>query len=155
MNQLVKGALAGLVATAPMSLVMEVMHRTLPPSEQYPLPPRLITEELMEEAGIAGQLDEKDQQRLTWVTHFSYGAAVGALYAPLAKHARLSPLTAGMSYGLTVWAGSYLGLLPALGILRPATEHPLHRTTLMIAAHLVWGAATGVMVGRLQKSKWS
>jgi len=42
-----------------------------------------------------------------------------------------------------VWGGSYLGLLPSLGILRPATDHPAQRNALMIAAHLVWGATLG------------
>ena len=56
------------------------------------------------------------------------------------------PPLAGACYGLAVWAGSYLGLLPALGVLKPATEHPVRRIALMIAAHLVWGAALGATV---------
>ena len=55
-------------------------------------------------------------------------------------------------YGLAVWAGSYLGLLPALGIMSPATDHPLRRTALMIAAHLVWGSALGTFVDLLNKT---
>lgn len=42
-----------------------------------------------------------------------------------------------------VWSGSYLGLLPALNILPPATEHPPGRNALMIAAHVVWGSVLG------------
>jgi hypothetical protein len=45
-----------------------------------------------------------------------------------------------------VWAASYLGLLPALRLLPPATNHPRHRTALMIAAHLVWGSALGAIL---------
>jgi hypothetical protein len=37
------GALAGLVATAPMTAVMLLLHRLLPAWEQYPLEPRRIT----------------------------------------------------------------------------------------------------------------
>jgi uncharacterized membrane protein YagU involved in acid resistance len=154
MNRLVWGALAGMVATAPMTLAMEAMHRYLPARERYPLPPRLITEKVAEDAGIAGQLGEAEHKRLTWIAHFAYGAAAGALYAPLAKQMGLPPVAAGALYGLTVWAGSYLGLLPAAGILRPATEHPARRTALMIAAHIVWGATTGALIGRDRNSKW-
>ncbi|MCA1636528.1 MAG: hypothetical protein LC802_23280 [Acidobacteria bacterium] len=50
---------------------------------------------------------------------------------------------------MAVWAGSYLGWLPAAGILRPATEHPPRRTALMIAAHVVWGVAAGLVVESL------
>src|SRR5262249_36443677 len=58
----------------------------------------------------------------------------------------------GTAYGLAVWAGSYLGLLPALGILSPATRHPPRRTALMIAAHVVFGSALGVFTDLLEKA---
>ncbi len=45
----------------------------------------------------------------------------------------------GMLFGLLVWIVSYLGLLPGLRVLTPATEHPVRRSALMVAAHLVWG----------------
>ena len=59
----------------------------------------------------------------------------------------------GVVYGLTVWAGSYLGLLPAAGILRPAAEHPPRRTALMIAAHVLWGGVLGALAGG-QRKRW-
>jgi hypothetical protein len=153
MNSLITGALAGLTATAPMTLAMEAMHRYLPTGERYPLPPRLITEKLAEDVGGARRLSEEDHKRLTLIAHFAYGAAAGAIYAPLAKRMGLPPLAGGALYGLAVWAGSYLGLLPATGILRPATEHPAGRTALMIAAHIVWGATTGAIIGCGRNSK--
>jgi uncharacterized membrane protein YagU involved in acid resistance len=151
MYRLIIGALSGLAATVPMTLAMEAMHRYLPSREQHPLPPRLIIDEVVEEAGVDRQLDEEDRQRLTWVGHFSYGAAAGALYAPLAGGVGLPAVADGVLYGLMVWTGSYLGLLPAAGILRPATQHPARRTALMIAAHVVWGATLGTLVGHSDK----
>jgi uncharacterized membrane protein YagU involved in acid resistance len=153
MNRLIIGALAGLAATAPMTLAMEAMHRYLPTGERYPLPPRLITEKVAEDVGVAGRLNEEEHRRGALIAHFAYGAAVGAIYAPLAKRTGLPPLVGGALYGLAVWAGSYLGLLPAAGILRPATEHPPRRTALMIAAHIVWGATTGALIGGGRNSK--
>jgi hypothetical protein len=55
---------------------------------------------------------------------------------------------AGTLYGLVVWGASYLGLVPALGLLSPATRHPRRRNALMIAAHLVWGAALGLLAAQ-------
>jgi uncharacterized membrane protein YagU involved in acid resistance len=153
MNRMIAGALAGLTATAPMTLAMKAMHKSLPPNEQYPLAPSLITEKVAEEAGVAEQMDEKEHKRLTWLAHYAFGAASGALYAPLASKLRTPPIVTGVLYGLTVWGGSYLGLLPAAGILRPVTEHPPRRTALMIAAHVVWGAVTGAIVGRIGNSR--
>jgi putative membrane protein len=59
----------------------------------------------------------------------------------------------GIGFGLLVWAGSYLGLLPALGLLSPATQHAPQRNLLMIAAHLVWGAVLGAVTDRLQQEQ--
>ena len=150
MNRILLGALAGLAATGPMTVAMKLMHERLPRGERYPLPPRQVTEGLAEKAGVNEQLDEEEREAATWVSHFAYGAACGALYGAVSGekidgHA----LLAGAGFGLAVWAGSYLGWLPAAGVLPPATEHPARRNALMIAAHVVWGATTGVAVERL------
>jgi uncharacterized membrane protein YagU involved in acid resistance len=146
MNKFLVGAVAGLGATVPMTVAMEVMHTMLPEEEQYPLPPGVITMKAAEEVDLKSEMNETERTTATLVSHFAYGASVGALYAPLKEKIPLSPVAAGACYGLAVWAGSYLGLLPALGVLSPATKHPVRRTALMIAAHLIWGAALGATV---------
>lgn len=154
-SKLLTGALAGSVATAPMTLAMELMYRWLPSQERYPLPPSEITTKLEQEAGVEQNLDQAEHTALTLLNHFGYGAAAGAIYA-LAGSKLRSPLPAalwGTGYGLVVWTVSYLGLLPALGILRPATEHPERRNALMIAAHVVWGSVTGLIVALLQRQR--
>src|ERR1044071_8545960 len=78
MNRVLLGALAGLAATGPMTLAMKLMHEQLPREEQYPLPPRQVTEGLAEKAGLGEHLDEDDREKATWVSHFVYGAACGA-----------------------------------------------------------------------------
>ena len=150
MNRILLGALAGLAATAPMTLAMKLMHERLPREEQYPLPPRQVTEGMAEKAGVNEHLDEDDRKAATWASHFAYGAACGALYGALSGERTDSrPLLAGVGFGVAVWAGSYLGWLPAAGIISPATEHPARRNALMIAAHAVWGAGVGVALERL------
>ena len=149
LTSMLRGAVAGFVATVPMTVAMELMHRQLPESERYPLPPREIVMEVAEEAGVKEHLDEPERLGATLAAHFAYGTAIGALYAPLAQKLELPPALGGAGYGLAIWAGSYLGWLPAMNILRPATEHPARRNALMIAAHLVWGSVTGVIVSRL------
>jgi uncharacterized membrane protein YagU involved in acid resistance len=150
-SSLCNGALAGLVATIPMTLAMEVMHRSLPPHERYPLPPREITEELTAKAGVKEHLDEEEQVGLSLLSHFSYGASAGMVYAALAQKYTLVPLPGGITFGLGLWTISYLGLLPAMGILRPATEHPPRRNALMVTAHVVWGSVLGLLVDRFQE----
>ncbi len=150
MNRILLGALAGLAATGPMTLAMKLMHEQLPREERYPLPPRQVTEGLAEKAGLGEQLDEDEREKATWLSHFAYGAACGALYGAVSgERVDERPLLAGVGFGLAVWAGSYLGWLPAAGVLSSATEHPPRRNALMIAAHVVWGATTGAVLGKL------
>jgi len=150
MNEVLLGSVAGCIATAPMTLAMELMHRRLPPPERYPLPPRQVTMRAAEKAGIKEHLDEEERLGLTLLAHFGMGTAMGAFYGPLARHIPLPGPLSGAAFGLGVWAGNYLGLLPALGLLRPATEHPPRRTGLMIAAHFVWGSAAGLLMDLLR-----
>lgn len=148
-STLVTGAIAGFVATFPMTAVMELMHRDLPWWQRYPLPPSQIVSRIAGKVGLRQHMNESQHSITTVIAHFAYGAAAGALYAPLANRAPLPAIFKGSVAGMIVWGGSYLGLLPALGILPPATEHPHRRTALMIAAHLVWGVATGVVADRI------
>ena len=68
MNDLLQGATAGCVATIPMTVAMEVMHRRLPDEEQYPLPPRTVAMRVAEEAGVEEDLDEDEKRRFYRVT---------------------------------------------------------------------------------------
>ena len=143
-DQLIKGAIAGLLATVPMTIFMRSAWRLLPKREKYPLPPRLITRRLTKETGVDDQLDA---DQLTWLTltlHFLFGAATGALYGVIESRVPLNENIKGSLMGMAVWSGSYLGWIPAFHILPPATEHPWRRNLLMILAHLVWGIALGL-----------
>src|SRR5688572_15519923 len=80
MKAIMTSGLAGLAATVPMTIAMEMLFRELPKEEQYPLPPRTITMNLAADAGVKGSLDEKDREVVTIAGHFGYGAAVGAFY---------------------------------------------------------------------------
>ena len=145
MARLLTGTIAGFGATVPMTLAMVAMHRRLPRRQRYPLPPRQITMTAAAKIGARKHLDESERTGLTLLAHFGYGAAVGALFGLVAPREMSRAIPAGIAYGLLVWAGSYLGLLPALRLLSPATRHPKERNALMIAAHVVWGATVGAL----------
>lgn len=132
-------ASAGLVATGVMTAAMAGFRRALPKHQRYPLPPRLITTKLLHHMGLGRKVNERQQALLALANHFAYGAAAGALYAPLTR-INVSPLLGGALFGLTVWTVSYLGWLPAAGILTSAKDHPPERNALMIGAHIVWGS---------------
>lgn len=149
MNRLLTGALAGLIATVPMSLAMDLLRRRLPPRERYRLPPRQITDRLLRRVGLHQTTGEDDRQWLTLATHFGYGAAVGAVYAAAPARAPVPRAISGPIFGLVVWAASYMAWLPLVGLFHPATDEPAGRNWLMIGAHLVWGGALGMLVPAL------
>ena len=147
MNGMLIGAAAGAAATVPMTMVMETLHERLPGEPPRPLPPREVTEGIAVKAGVSRELSERDVQNLALASHFGYGAACGAVLGLVAPRNPPAAVCAGMAFGFGVWAGSYLGWLPAIGVRQSATEDPLARTGLMIAAHVIWGAVAGAMIG--------
>jgi len=148
------GALAGLTATVPMTVVLEVMRQRLPARERGSLLPRKIAMRAARRVGLRVQTDKRQRDLVTLVTHFGFGAAAGTLYVPLASRmSSLPSVLRGMGFGVAVWLVSYMGWLPAFGLFGPATKDTGRRTALMIAAHLVWGASLGLLVDGTEGSK--
>jgi len=141
----VSGAIAGAIATAPMTVVMTSLRRRLPGARFQAIPPRQITRRVAAKAGLAKALDAEQLSAATYGAHLGYGATVGAAYPMFASRVGGPPVLTGALFGLLVWGGSYLGWLPATGILRSATREPAGRNAMMIGAHLVWGAATALI----------
>ena len=153
MNRELAGTVGGFVATAPMTVAMMALHRALPHHEKEPLPPRQIVENAADATGVDLGPDEETREAVTLAAHFSYGATVGALYGPVAGATGLPRAAEGALYGIAVWGGSYLGVLPGAGLYRSAKDEGPGRNALMIAAHLIWGASLGVIVGALTKDE--
>lgn len=149
-QEIVSGALAGFVGTVPMTIAMEGLHNILPPQQKYPLPPEQITHALEKRTGI--NLPQPLHMALTWAGHFGYGTAIGTIYALTAEKLPFPSALNGALFGLAVWGASYIGWLPGVGIMPPASRQPKHRNALMIAAHLVWGMVTALLVDELEHS---
>ena len=152
-DKLLSGAVAGFIGTAPMTACMVIGWQLLPAHEKYPLPPRQIVSELTERLEIEDELSEGQLVAASLLSHFGYGALFGSLYGRLETRIALLPSIKGMLAGLALWIGSYLGWLPALGILPPATRHPWRRNLLMIVAHMVWGLTTGMIIQKLESRR--
>ena len=145
-NDVLVGAAAGVIATVPMTLVMEELHRVLPREHGGPLPPREVTEGLYEHFSDGDPVPEVSMERLTFLLHYSFGGVAGALFPLVAPRRVPAAVAAGVLYGLAVWTGSYLGLLPVIGVRHHAKDDPVGRTTMMVAAHVVWGATLGLIL---------
>ncbi len=142
-SRLLIGAIAGIAGTMAMTSAMRRLHARLPGKERYPLTPREIIDS-------AADLPDEDARSITVAAHFAYGAACGALLAA-ADH-RIGKRSGALA-GTAIWLGSYMGWVPALGLLRPATEHPLRRNALMVGAHIAWGIGTAAALHELTEAE--
>jgi uncharacterized membrane protein YagU involved in acid resistance len=149
-HRLLIGALGGIAGTVAMTVAMRSLHRRLPAAQRYPLPPREIIESMGMSTQAHQRADETELQDVTLAAHFAYGAATGALYGLFRPS---NGVAAGAGYGVLVWAASYLGWIPGLAVLKSATRHPAGRNKLMLAAHLVWGAATALTMRELERAE--
>lgn len=145
------GTAAGLAATAAMTAFMKGWQRVVPPEQDRPLPPRQVTKGLTSKAGLWQRLPPPARTALTWASHFGFGAAVAVGYAGLERRVPGPRIVSGALYGLGVWAASYAGWLPALNVFPPPQDQPSERNTLLVAAHLVWGATLGLTTAALEK----
>jgi len=146
MNNALIGAAVGTVATVPMTVFWEVMHERLPGEPPRPLPPREVAEALAVKAGVSRQMSETQMEWLALAAHFGYGAVTGAIFGAIAPHRPRAAVPTGMLFGLGVWTASYLGWMPATGV-RHSPKYDLPaRTGLIMASHIVWGAAAGLLM---------
>ncbi len=147
-SRLVIGAIAGFAGTMAMTAAMRRLHRRLPEAERYPLTPREIIDSGSKQIGLP--LAGEAAKDVTTAAHFAYGAAMGAVIAALNPD---PSRRTGAAAGVAVWLASYMGWIPAVRTLEPATEHPARRNLLMIGVHLVWGAATAASIRELRAAR--
>ncbi len=144
---LADGGIGGGVGTVAMSLVMRGARRAGLVGE---VPPRRMAAALCDAVGLRAR-PRRARNALAVMLHldFGFGAAAGGLFALLRARLRLpvAPALQGLVYGLMVWLVSYMGWVPAVGLLPVATRDEPRRPVVMVVAHGVYGAILGALVG--------
>jgi hypothetical protein len=146
---LVRGLAGGIVATAAMSAVMLAAQKS---GLLGHMPPKKITDGFLGALGIRRETPEPARKALATLNHFAFGGVCGALFGLAREMTRgrrsgRAPVLAGVAYGTAIWAVSYAGWVPALGIMpRPKHDRP-GRPTSMVLAHWVFGAVLAKTVG--------
>ena len=140
-----QGALAGTIATIPMTIFMFSTQRFLPKGQRYDLPPEIITKELAERVHVRQHMNKAQILAATTVSHFGYGATMGLLYSLIGRRLPLTSSIKGILFGFVIWVASYQALLPLLGFSESSDKETTRRNLMMIAAHVIWGVGTGVV----------
>jgi uncharacterized membrane protein YagU involved in acid resistance len=147
---LLRGAAAGFAATVPMTLAMEGLRAALPREQVRHMPPREVVDRTVDQTGRGAEVDASERIALTTVAHFAFGAAAGAMFGLLfqpRRHGRgaTGRSLIGVGYGLAVWAVAYGVVLPSLGLHPAAPDDTTDRNEVLVASHIVWGAALGAL----------
>lgn len=140
------GALGGGIGTAAMSLAMLAAAEAGLMGEH---PPDKIAGAALDAAGVHDR-DEEEQDALAVALHFGFGIGTGALFGLLHRRLpfRVPAALHGVVFATLVWAVSYQGWVPALGIMPPASADRPDRPKVMLFAHWVYGAVLGIIVAR-------
>jgi hypothetical protein len=149
LGAVVCGVAAGVVGTACMTAVQEVMarRRRAPvrspaarsdgdPWEKAPAPALLAKRVI--EGVLQRDVPAERIPLLTNAVHWGYGIAMGGFYGLVEGSVRPRPALHGPIFGLGVWAGSYASLVP-LGLYEP----PWHYRPLSLAKDLSYHLAYG------------
>jgi hypothetical protein len=137
------GGAAGAAATVVMSAVMLGAQRV--GVERAEQPPERIVEAGLDAVGA--DRSESAENLLASVLHLAFGAGCGAVYRMLRRLLATpgAPVLHGIGFGLGVWAVSYAGWVPALGIMPPPHRDQPGRAGTMVVGHVVYGAVLGAI----------
>jgi hypothetical protein len=138
LRRAISGFVAGAVATLPMTGAFWVSRRRGFIDE---LPPHKAT------SSVAPRVPEP---RLSWISavaHLIIGAGAGATYGAAVPRRSWGPVT-GAAFGLAVWVVGYEGVMPAVTDIRPAHRDDGPSALTIFVAHIIYGAALGLLVSR-------
>lgn len=143
-----------------MTLVLMKMQESRPELREKSHSPAAITADVTRRFIPRRWLTTSVRADLTMFSHFLFGATTGALFgvmtpkvsrATTARHPPAPPWGRGVLFGLGVWAASYLGWVPVLGLRPAATKVSSARNAQMILAHVAWGAALALAYDELRR----
>jgi len=145
------GAVGGAAATVAMSAVM-LAARGMGLVGQ--LPPHRIAQEAL---GGPGHRDTRVEVAVATTLHLLFGIASGMIYTLLSRRWSLGlPAVArGCLFGTALWAISYKGWVPALGILPPPERDRPDRTAVMVVAHWVYGGVLAALTRDAPRNRHS
>lgn len=147
-RDLLKGAIAGAVATFVMGKVTSYMYehedREARREEDDARGGRSAYEVAAEKAAAATgtTLAPRRRGEVGTAIHFALGMGAGAAYAVLRRRVQVLGGAAGTAFGTAFWAFMDEGLVPALGLTPGPTAFPWQAHARGLVGHLTFGTVT-------------
>lgn len=144
------GAYAGALATVAMTGFMKASQWSGLYRDEIP-PTKLVSRSLTR-LGLRAKTGNQAETGLIAAGHWAFGMAAGSVFGLLHRRSRgqLRALIAGVGFGLLIWAISYMGWIPALGLLRGPWRQRRAQAYMPLLAHVVYGAALGLAAEALE-----
>ena len=150
------GVIAGLVGGVIAAGAMSVAHKGVARISAGARPQKPSDQQQNEDAtvkvadGIARwllrrPLPENKKPLAGNVIHYAFGASVGALYGGVAAVVPRVTTAVGLPFGVAVWLGAHVIMVPALGLAEPPARRPLSKEGPEFLLHLVYGAVTEIV----------
>lgn len=138
MNRYLTGAVAGIIATALMTVAISIgklfgLLRTPPPTQ--------VTTSVTNRMGIDPEPPDPEFNTGSLIVHHAFGATAGAIYVLVRRFLPASSPVAGLLFGALVWTTAYVGYLPLLRLYPWPDDDRHSRTAVMIVAHGVYGTS--------------
>jgi uncharacterized protein DUF1440 len=155
-RDLVKGAIAGAVATWVMGKVTTYLYQRENPSA------RRVEDEARggktayaaaadRTAALLGKsLNERQRDRLGSAIHWALGIGTGAMYAVLRRRFDRVGKLGGTGFGTAFWAVVDEGLVSLLGLTPPPPRFPWQTHARGLAGHLTFGTVTDATLRALE-----
>ncbi len=147
-SDVIKGAIAGAVATWVMGKVTSAMYqredRWVRRAEEDVRGGQTSYDVAAGKAArLAGaSLDDGQRERLGLAIHWALGIGAGAAYAVLRRRFHALGRTAGLGFGTAFWALLDEGLVPTLGLTPGPLAFPWQAHARGFAGHLTFGTVT-------------
>jgi uncharacterized protein DUF1440 len=147
-EDLIKGAIAGAVATWVMGKVTTVLYeredRWARRREDDARGGKTAYGAAAEKAAsmVGHTLDDQGRERLGSAVHWALGVGSGALYAVLRRRFDAVGRAAGAGFGTMFWATVDEGVVPALGLTPGPRAFPWQTHARGLAGHLTFGTVT-------------
>jgi putative membrane protein len=75
------------------------------------------------------------------IVHYMFGGTVGAIYGTAAEYTSVVRTGWGIPFGVMVWLGAHVIVVPALGLSAPVNASPPQKEAAELGAHIVYGTA--------------
>ena len=155
MNVLLRGAASGLAGVFAMSEVLGLGEQA--GVVEGDLAVKDVAERIEERVGVRDDLPEGVFEA-SWIgSHFTYGTAMGLLYALAERRLKFDKgyryaVPAGLLFGVAVWVLGFAGWVPLAKLYPSPGDQSPKKLTETLGAHLVYGAATAIGYRMLRRA---